>query len=221
MPTHAQARQWYSAKDPVHGWDHVQRVCALAERLAREEGADVDLVRAAALLHDVTGAAPEVSEERAGGRASHELASAEFARRQLAEEGWSEPRIEAVLHCIRAHRFRSSEPPASLEARVLFDADKLDVLGAFGAARTIAYAVQDGMPIYAKPSEQFLATGETEPGEPHSAYHEYRFKLRHIWDRLHTDAARRVGQQRQAVLIGFFEALAAEAVLADAPADEA
>ena len=106
--------------------------------------------------------------------------SAALAAEVLAREGWPLERIEAVMHCIRAHRFRGAERPASLEAQVLFDADKLDVMGAFGAARTIGYAVQAGQPIFAVPSEQFLQTGETEPGEPHSAYHEYLFKLRQV-----------------------------------------
>jgi uncharacterized protein len=219
MPTYAEAKQWNSMDDPVHGWDHVQRVCALAEWLAGEVGADVEIVRAAALLHDVAGAAPAADESDAPGRVTHEQASAEFARRRLAEEGWSPPRIEAVLHCIRSHRFRTSEPPTSLEARVLFDADKLDVLGAFGAARTIAYAVQAGTPIYARPSERYLSSGEVEPGEAHSAYHEYWFKLRKILGRLHTEPARALGRERQAVLTTFFEALAAEAAFGEPPAD--
>lgn len=219
MPTYAEAKEWNSPDDPVHGWDHVQRVCALAEWLARQVGADVEIVRAAALLHDVAGAAPPGAESDGAGRAAHEQASAEFARARLAEEGWSPPRIEAVLHCIRAHRFRGAEAPVSLEARVLFDADKLDVLGAFGAARTIAYAVQAGTPIYARPSERFLASGEVEPGEAHSAYHEYWFKLRNILGRLHTEPARTLGRERQAVLASFFDALAAEAALAELPPD--
>lgn len=217
MPTYAEAQEWNSPDDPVHGWDHVQRVCALAAWLAQQVGADVEIVRAAALLHDVAGAAPEAGEAESAGRAAHEQASAEFARHRLAEEGWSLPRIEAVLHCIRSHRFRSAEPPATLEARVLFDADKLDVVGAFGAARTIAYAVQAGAPIYVRPSERFLSSGEVEPGEAHSAYHEYWFKLRKILERLHTEPARVLGRERQAVLTAFFEALAAEAALAEQP----
>ena len=215
MPTLAQARGWYSLDDPVHGWDHVLRVCALAERLARSVGADIEIVRSAALLHDVAGAAPDPGDRGEGGRPSHEQASAEFARSTLRAEGWSEDRIEAVMHCIRAHRFRSSEAPKTLEAKVLFDADKLDVLGAFGAARTIAYAVQAGTPIYSRPSEQFLATGQTQPGEAHSAYHEYLFKLSKICDGLHTEPARSLGRERNATLTAFFEALAAEAALAE------
>jgi uncharacterized protein len=208
MPTVDEARQWYDPADPVHGFDHVVRVMRLAERLARELGADLEIVRAAALLHDASGAAPDAQE---GERLRHEHDSAALAAEVLAREGWPLERIEAVMHCIRAHRFRGTERPASLEAQVLFDADKLDVMGAFGAARTIGYAVQAGQPIFAVPSERFLQTGETEPGEPHSAYHEYLFKLRQVRDRLFTDAARRLGERRHAALEAFFAQLEAEA----------
>lgn len=207
MPTMEQARVWTSEKDPVHGWDHVERVVRMAEHLARETGADAEIVRAAALLHDACGAHPYAGEARA----DHQQESAELARRVLSEEGWPEDRIRAVEHCIRAHRFRGQEQPQTLEAQVLFDADKLDVMGAFGAARTIGYALQAGMPIYAPPSQTFLEHGRLEEGEPHSAYHEYLFKLRRVKDRLCTEPARRIGEKRHQVLCGFFEQLAAEA----------
>jgi uncharacterized protein len=204
------ARGWYPENDPVHGFDHVLRVLGLALHLGRNAGADLEIVQAAALLHDAAGAVPG---EVAGGigRATHEQASAAFAERVLAEAGWAPERIRAVAHCIRAHRYRSAEKPRSIEAQVLFDADKLDVLGAFGIARTIGYALQAGQPIYAAPSTTFLETGHAEPGEPHSAYHEYVFKLRHVADRLHTPEARRLAAKRQTLLKTFFEALDEEA----------
>ena len=206
MPNLEQARAWYPEHDPVHGFDHVQRVLALAERFGAQLGADLEILRAAALLHDAAGAAP-----LSIGRAAHEHSSAEFARAVLEQEGWPSQRIEPVLHCIRAHRYRGEEQPNSLEAKVLFDADKLDVIGAFGVARTIGYAVQAGAPIFAEPSVRFLDTGELEPGEPHSAYHEYLFKLRRVRDRLHTEPARQLASKREQLLRAFFEQLAAEA----------
>jgi uncharacterized protein len=207
MPTIEQARAWSPAGDPVHGFDHVERVVRMAERLAREVGADQEIVRAAALVHDAAGAHPEAGEARH----DHEQDSAAVARRVLTDEGWPEERIRAVEHCIRAHRFRGKERPQTLEAQVLFDADKLDVMGAFGAARTIGYALQAGTPIYATPSRAFLDRGERESGEPHSAYHEYLFKLRRVRDRLYTEPARQIGERRHHVLCAFFDQLAAEA----------
>ena len=206
MLTIEQAHAWYPQPDPVHGFDHVRRVYHTAKRLAQLEGADLEIVCAAALLHDVEGAAPAD-----GQRASHQFSSAEFAASVLRAEGWPQERIAAVQHCIRAHRFRGTdEPPATLEAQVLFDADKLDVCGAIGAARTVAYAVQAGQPLYAPISDQFLQTGQGTAGEPHSAYHEYIFKLRHVKDRLYTRAGRAMAEQRHAALVAFFEQLAAE-----------
>lgn len=210
MPTREQARAWYDPTDPVHGLDHVERVVRLARRLAQAEGADLRIVEAAAWLHDVAGSAPGASDQSAG-RAQHEHSSARFARRVLEQEGWDRESIDRVEHCIRAHRYRGQVSPASLEAKVLFDADKLDVLGAFGIARTIGYAVQAGQPSYAPVSQQFLNTGEARDDEPHSAYHEYLFKLRRVHNRLYTAAARRLAENRRKLLVEFFEQLKAEA----------
>jgi uncharacterized protein len=212
MPTIADAQAWYPIDDPVHGFDHVLRVLRLAERLALAEGADLEVVRAAVLLHDAqppeTLHQPPSSEKRS----AHHLDSADFARRQLRSESWSEAKISAVEHCIRAHRFRDDrEQPQTLEARVLFDADKLDAIGAVGVARAVAYAVTHGQPAYAKPSEKFLATGITEPGEPHSAYHEYVFKLVKLNERLTTPAAKALAERRHHLMVEYFERLSEEA----------
>jgi uncharacterized protein len=210
MPTLEQARAWMPVGDPVHDYDHVMRVYRMAERIARAEGADLEIVRAAALLHDAVGSAPGVKTEEE--RHNHHGSSAEFAAAVLQQEGWPEERIRAVQHCIRAHRFRfTSDRPDTLEARVLYDADKLDVLGALGVARTIAYAALAGQPFYTPPSQQFLTTGKEEPGEPHSSYHEYLFKLVKIRDTLHTETARKIAASRHDFLEAFYTELSEEA----------
>jgi uncharacterized protein len=204
MPTLSQARAWYP-NDPVHGFDHVLRVVRLAEQLALAEGADLEIVRAAVLLHDAKNVARDTLNVP---RSDHQLASAAFARQVLMAEGWAENRIAAVEHCIRAHRFRDrSEPPQTLEAKILFDADKLDAIGAIGVARAIGYAAAHGQPAFAQPSEQFLTTGELSPGEPHSAYHEYLFKLRKLKDRLYTPTAKAMAEERHHFMEAFFAQL--------------
>jgi uncharacterized protein len=206
MLTPDTARSWYPAFDPIHGFDHVLRVYRLAERLALAEGADLEIVRAAALLHDA-----QDSSAINGNRPAHQHASADFAQRVLEEEGWPAQRIAAALHCIRAHRFRDgTEQPRTLEAQVLFDADKLDAIGATGVARALAYAVLAGAPAYWQPSELFLRTGQTEPGEPHSSYHEYLFKLRHLMERMHTPTARSIAEERHRLMTEFYINLADE-----------
>ena len=190
MPSIEDARSWYPSDDPIHGFEHILRVYRLAERIALAEGADLEIVRAAALLHDAEGALKgknDAQPENQAKRSAHHHKSAQFAGHILRAEGWSESDIHAVQHCIRAHRFRDdTQQPESLEAKVLFDADKLDAIGAIGVARAIAFAARAGQPAYAKPSERFLGSGERIATEPHSAYHEYLFKLRNLMKRMYT-----------------------------------
>lgn len=200
------SRQWYQAEDAVHDFSHIERVYRMADRIGREEKADLEIVHAAALLHDSQGSLSG-SEERAG----HHIQSAMFAGTVLAEQGWPAERIEAVQHCIRAHRYRGGwEKPETIEAKVLYDADKLDVIGAIGVARVIGYAALAGQPFYVEPSRQFLETGKETSGEPHSAYHEYLFKLAKIKDSLFTDTARRIAKVRHQYIRDYFLILAAE-----------
>jgi uncharacterized protein len=179
----------------------------MAERIAVAEGADLEIVRAAALLHDAEGSNPTDKAKRK----QHHHASAAFAGEILAAEGWDAQRIAAVQHCIRAHRFRDeSEPPQTLEAQVIFDADKLDAIGAIGLARLIAFVSQTGQPLYTVPSPQFIETGKKEPGEIHSAYHEYLFKLGKLKERMFTATGKAIAQERHQVLDIFFKQLIAE-----------
>lgn len=202
------ARAFYDAGDPVHGFDHVLRVYLLAQRIGEIEGADLEIIRAAALLHDSRGADPR---GEANERESHHLLSAEFAEEVLRGLGWQAERIAAVQHCIRSHRFRAQdEPPKTIEAKCLFDADKLDVLGAIGAARTTAYAAQADQPFYREPSQLFRECGEYEPDEPHSAYHEYLFKLQFVGAKLLTTAGRDIARQRDDFMRQYFDQLQAE-----------
>lgn len=203
MPTIEQARAWYAAADAVHDFEHILRVLALAERIGQAEGAEMSVVRAAVLLHDASGADPGDH----SGRTLHHENSAAFARQVLRAEGWPEARVAAVEHCIRAHRYRSGEPPQTLEAKVLFDSDKLDVLGAIGVMRTVAYAALAGEPLTGEPSARFRATGQKEPGEPHTPYHEFLFKLSKIKDRLYTPTARALAEERHRYLSDFFARL--------------
>jgi uncharacterized protein len=215
MPTIEDARRWYPQDDPVHGFDHILRVLHLAERLAQAEGADLEIVRAAALLHDAAEQGDSTNDPfRTGAqhRLAHQHTSAEIAAAVLSAEGWTQERIGAVQHAIRAHRFRDDrEPPNSVEARVLFDADKLDAIGAIGAARAVAYAARQGMPADAPPSARFLKPGEPEPGELHSAFHEFCFKLRRIRERMHTPSGRQIAEERHRRMSVFFKQLEEEA----------
>jgi uncharacterized protein len=200
----AEAQRYYAdARDPAHDFDHVRRVLSLAERIARAEGADLDVVRAAALLHDVGRGDP-------AGR-DHAEASAERARdilRSLPPE-----KVEAVAQAILQHRFRAGPPPQSLEARCLFDADKLDAIGAIGVARAFAHAGAIGQRLWAEVAPDYLdrfARGEARPGE-HTSHHEYVVKLSRLRDQMTTPSGRAIAAERHAVMAAFYATLAREA----------
>ena len=63
MPTIESARTWYPEVDPVHGFDHILRVYRMVGKLATAEGADLEIVQAAALLHDAQGSQTSGGEE--------------------------------------------------------------------------------------------------------------------------------------------------------------
>ena len=198
MPTIEEARAYYPDDDPVHGFSHVLRVYKLCEIIADAEGADLKIVRAAALFHDVDGDVDV--------REGHHLAAAGFAEQTLREEDWEKGDIEAVAHCIRAHRFRNhEEQPETLEAQVLFDADKIDAIGAVGVARAVSYAVRAGMDVYAPPSPTYLETGKLAPDETQTVAHEYLYKLRQIRDRLYTSTGKSLAVERHDLMVKFFE----------------
>jgi len=205
MLTLERARYWYPNYDAVHGFDHIERVYGLCEVIGPQENADMQILLAAALLHDARGSQPGK-----GQRHGHHIESAKFAQQILRDEAWSQDRINAVKHCIESHRFRKNTPPSTVEAKILFDADKLDVIGAIGVVRALAYANQVKQPAYAKPSDRFLKHGDKVDGEPHSAYHEYIYKLQHIASLMFTNTAKEVAKQRQYFLNRFFEQLKTE-----------
>jgi uncharacterized protein len=197
-----EARHHYpSTPSGAHGFDHVLRVTLLAERIAREEEADLEIVRTAALLHDVAAAGPD--------RENHHLEGASQARRILLALGHPSDRVEAVVHCVQTHRFRKpAEAPRTLEAQCVFDADKLDAIGAVGVARAFVYGAELGQSLWGKVSPEFKAGQDTD--EPYTAHHEFYRKLIRIRDRLYTQTGRLIAADRHRTMVDFFNRMARE-----------
>ena len=118
--------------DAAHDLGHVRRVVAAAMDLAAQEGADPEIVFAAAWLLDGV-PVPKDSPDRS--RASRLAARA--AADHLRTRGWKDDRIDRVIHAIEAHSFSAGIEPLTPEARVVQDADRLDALGAHGLARCL------------------------------------------------------------------------------------
>ncbi|RDI70379.1 HD domain-containing protein [Halopelagius longus] len=127
------ALPYYEDALPGHDSFHASRVHNLSARLADEWDAPVDreVLAAAAWLHDIGRPL-----ERTGEIDDHDRWGAAEARTLLEAEGVATDRIDAIQHCIRAHSIRTSSPePETPEAKLLFDADKLEAIGAVGIVR--------------------------------------------------------------------------------------
>lgn len=203
--TETQAQQLYTLGDAAHDFDHIRRVAHLAVHLARAAGADEEIVLLAAFLHDVPSALHTAT------RAAHHLAAAEFARQYLTMQEMAPKAVENVVHCIEAHRFRDqSLQPQTLEAKCLYDADKLDSIGAIGVARAFAFAGNAGARLWTEPVAAVPPDNAKPHGADYTPVHEYVYKLSRILATLYTPAAQQIGAQRHQFMATFYEQLDAE-----------
>lgn len=185
-----------------HDFAHTQRVMHNADiLLVSNPDADVDTVRLAALLHDI--ARPE--ELQAKGTICHAERGAAMAEQLLIEYGFDDlALVERVKYAILRHRFRRNHPPQALEEQIIYDADKLDSIGAVGIGRAFHFAGREGAKLHN--SEQD-AINSAAYSRDDSAYREYLVKLRHIPERMLTAAGRELAIERAEFMEQFFQRL--------------
>ena len=181
-----------------HDRFHVERVYKLALRIAGEVGqpVDLDVLRAAALLHDVARAM-----EDDGLVDDHAREGARIAREILMRVGFPPDKIEKVAYCIEVHRFRSGVRPETIEAQILQDADRLDMLGAVGIARVFARAGWSNTPLHdpSRPPKQVY------DGRSETAINHLLEKILRLKGTLFTEPARRIAESRHKFVEEFVE----------------
>lgn len=188
-----------------HDFAHVLRVLHNAERIAEtEQVTDLFTLRVGALLHDI--ARPE--EQRANGTVCHALLGAEKAAIVLRQCGCTdETFIRQVSDIVRSHRYRGDVPPETLEERIVYDADKLDSLGAFGVARSFHFAGRIGARLH---NTREAAMNSAAYSREDTAYREYLIKLRYLPERMLTDTGKRLAEKRSKFMFDFFDELEKE-----------
>jgi uncharacterized protein len=190
--------------DSAHDKEHVYRVLYSALDIAKyEQSVDMDVLITACLLHDIGR-----EEQFKNSKVRHEQVGSEKAYSYLIENKWAESRALHVKDCILTHRFRSDNPPASIEAKILFDADKLDVTGTIGIARTLFYNALVNEPLYSKDGHGNILDGSSD-SKP-SFFQEYKFKLEKIYGRFYTQRGALLAKERQSSAVSFYNSMLKE-----------
>ena len=186
-----------------HGIDHADRVHATAIQIGKAMNGRLDILRPAAILHDIG----RKDESASKGRICHAVIGAELARPILQDQGFKRDDIEAICHCIATHRFRDNNPPLSLEAKILFDADKLDSIGAVGIGRAFLFAGQIGARLHNHDIDIHATAPYTSED---TAYREFMVKLCKIRARMLTPIGRQLAEERHQFMKVFFNRLEIE-----------
>lgn len=186
-----EVEDWLDEDSSGHDMAHAWRVLNVGIRLAEAEGADIEIVGAAALTHDL---------HRAMGEDDREVDPSESlpeVRAVLEAVAFPEEKVSPVLHCVEVHdeyAYKGGENPAeTVEAEILQDADNLDAIGAIGVARNFAFTGVVGNPLW------------VPDGEKHSGLGHFDDKLLHLRDEMNTTVARAIAEERHAFVEEFAE----------------
>lgn len=208
------ADSYYPRDDWAHGRSHIERVVRMGLEIGRQEGANLDVIELAAILHDIF-EYKESHGEPEGFR--HEIEGAKEARRILQRLALPEPLIDSVAHCIAAHRKRTGTAPETIEAKCLFDADKLDCLGAVGVLRCAFVSFDHGQEVYKDVEdievykrENLRPDGTIIDYSRHSSNLEWELSLKHVPARMFTEAGKKLAVERAEFMKRFYERLAEE-----------
>lgn len=196
-----QVEEKFARANGCHDFDHTLRVVRNAMKLCDElPEADRETVWLAALLHDIARA----DEDRDQGRTDHAERGAEMVPSILTPLGIAPETIAAAAQAVRTHRYRDELRPATLEAEIVYDADKLDSLGAVGIGRAFLFAGKNGARLHNRRETALAADAYSRED---TAYREYLVKLSKLPEAVITAPARRIARERAAFMEQFFAVL--------------
>lgn len=189
-----EAQKYFKGASGCHDWSHVERVYILAMRIGKVEKADLGVLEIASYLHDVG----RKEEMRLKGNFCHAEKGAQIADKILTKYKIGGKDKENIINAIICHRYRKRHIPKTLEAKVLFDADKLDSIGAIGLARAFLFAGSAGSNRLYSGNERKLAklTKDYSYTKEDSALLEYELKLKKIKNRMLTKEGKRIAKER-------------------------
>jgi uncharacterized protein len=174
-------------QDAAHDPEHIFRVLYQSLGIAskRCEKINYNILIASCLLHDIGR-----EEQFKNKNICHARIGGIMAKEFLLKNNWPENEAEQVNKCISSHRFRGDNVPETIEAKILFDSDKLDVIGCLGIARTLMYKGIVKENIYTIKNDE-ICTGENVKDEE-SFFKEYNIKLKGLYDKFYTEEAKEI-----------------------------
>ena len=188
-------------EDTAHDKEHIYRVLYNGLEIAKtEKNVNYDVLIAACLVHDIGR-----KEQFENPALCHAAVGSEKAYKFLLKHGFDMRYAEHVKQCIQTHRYRKNNQPQSLEAKILFDADKLDVSGAIGIARSLLYKGIVSEPLYSVLPNGLVSTGEND--DTPSFFQEYKYKLENLYSKFYTKKAATMGKERQHIAVEFYNRL--------------
>ena len=192
------AKEMTSDSKGSHDWFHTKRVYDLCMKIGRAEGANINVLGIAAYLHDIG----RPYQDKSKGKICHAEKGAELAHEILLKLNLSAEDKSNIIHSIRTHRFRGKNIPEALEAKVLFDADKLDSIGAVGIGRAFLFAGEVGATLH---NPNIAPEDCKSYSKNDTCYREYRIKLIKVKDRILTKEGLRIALERHRFMESFFE----------------
>ena len=198
------------SEDAAHDYDHLARTMTLAESIHAREGGDLTTIQAAVALHDIG----QAREAHHGG--DHALIGASMAAELLTGTPFPQESIPAVQQAIREHRMTGGLTPRTLEGRILYDADKIDCLGAIGIGRLYIITGRYNQKVYSPVPGDIV-----EPIDPvlirslrrrpdYSPSIEFQLLFANLPDRMTTPTGRELAHERYAFMEMFFTRLRKE-----------
>jgi uncharacterized protein len=195
-----EAMKYFKNTKESHDWRHTERVYNLCMILGKKENVNIEIIKYAAILHDIG----RDYQDRSNGKICHAEKGAKLAKKILDKYKMDIEKIEKIIHCIITHRFRGNKNPQTIEAKVLFDADKLDSIGAVGIGRAFLFAGEVGAKLHNKN----IDINKTRPyTKEDTAYREFKIKLSKVKDRMLTQEGKRIAKNRHKFMVKFFNRL--------------
>ncbi|MCJ7615660.1 MAG: HD domain-containing protein [Desulfobacterales bacterium] len=192
------AKKLFDGAKGSHDWDHTMRAYKLSKHIGAAEGADMDVLLIAACLHDIG----RCYQDESFGSVCHAEKGAQMAWPIVKDLPLTESQKENIIHCIKSHRFRGNHATRTLEAQVLFDADKLDSIGAVGVARAFLFAGEVGARLH---SPEVSVEDSRPYSKDDTGFREFMVKLSKIKDKIQTKEGRKIAEERHDFMERFFK----------------